>query len=735
MNDPTHVHPRWGHVLPLVLALAWLALFWGDWILHASDRMLMHGGVDGIKNYYTLSWYLDHNVSWTTFEGMNHPHGDLTVYTDGHPLLAWVLRLWGIGGGDAVGILNLLLLLSLVPATWLTWDIFKRLHVPATPAAGLALAVCVLMPQWERLGGHFSLSHLWAIPLLVWLLLRAFKHESNRAWTVVYAAVSLALYFTHPYLGLMASGLAVGAALMAAFMPSTTFAASRWRGILTMAGLLPIVAFQSLIWWMDNHLHRPSDPAGFWDNHSQLSGWFLPQHGPLAMWFADLSDVRWEVKGYVGVAAVVLVVIWLASVIKWRAQNVNLHSPFAPIAFAGGLLALFALGWVFQAAPVLVEMLSPLKNFRVLGRFAWPGIYLFNVGLLAWAWRQSAQASWKRIGLIGLVSLGLVESAEWHQHLSSIAAGQTNAFNPGPGPSSNHATLAAMAQAQGCTAILPLPYFHKGSEMWDTPADEGLAATTMTASFHLGLPTMASIMSRTSVSETVEQLSLRSPFPYEKRGLEALTEEGNLLVVCRPSSLDDRETWLWKQCTDCQDHFGWSWGVLQPEALARQPLLESDHPMVGMSHVDVHFKASGIEDGEAVKEYTQLWTFEPGELPLNRELECSFWFTQDEENRPEEAFFVAVKAPSGDRWEAFNTLNRSCHFSGDSVRFSARFTPTDSTASHRFVLRRPLEDLDNVTVKHVLLRPTDVNVVDTLANGLCSVNNHMACEHLLPLSP
>ena len=80
MNDPTHVHPRWGHVLPLVLALAWLALFWGDWILHASDRMLMHGGVDGIKNYYTLSWYLDHNVSWTTFEGMNHPHGDLTVH-------------------------------------------------------------------------------------------------------------------------------------------------------------------------------------------------------------------------------------------------------------------------------------------------------------------------------------------------------------------------------------------------------------------------------------------------------------------------------------------------------------------------------------------------------------------------------------------------------------------------------------------------------------------------------
>ena len=143
MNDPVNSISRREHFLPLVLALSWLALFWRDWILHAPSRMLMHGGVDGIKNYYTLSWFLEHNVSWTTFEGMNHPYGDLTVYTDGHPLLAWILRLLGVGGGDAVGILNLVLLFSLVPATWLTWDIFKRLNVPSKPGAGLALAVCV----------------------------------------------------------------------------------------------------------------------------------------------------------------------------------------------------------------------------------------------------------------------------------------------------------------------------------------------------------------------------------------------------------------------------------------------------------------------------------------------------------------------------------------------------------------------------------------------------------------
>ncbi|MGB2423973.1 MAG: hypothetical protein ACPH97_04525, partial [Flavobacteriales bacterium] len=99
---------RLGLALPAVLASVWVAVFWGEWVWHAADRMLMHGGVDGIKNYYTLAWYLDHNEAWMHFEGMNHPDGDLTVYTDGHPLLAWGLRMLGVGGGASVGILNAL---------------------------------------------------------------------------------------------------------------------------------------------------------------------------------------------------------------------------------------------------------------------------------------------------------------------------------------------------------------------------------------------------------------------------------------------------------------------------------------------------------------------------------------------------------------------------------------------------------------------------------------------------
>ena len=221
------------------------------------------------------------------------------------------------------------------------------------------------------------------------------------------------------------------------------------------------------------------------------------------MWFADLSDVRWEVKGYVGVAAVVLVVIWLASVIKWRAQNVNLHSPLHPSPLLEGCSPCLPWDGCFKPPLSWWKCCRPsrtlgfgavcvARHLPVQRRAARMGLASICTSFVEAHWIDWA-------GLVGLGGIRGVASA-FVVHCSW----PNQRLQPWTGTELEPRNACAMAQAQGCTAILPLPYFHKGSEMWDTPADEGLAATTMTASFHLGLPTMASIMSRTSVSETVD---------------------------------------------------------------------------------------------------------------------------------------------------------------------------------------------------------------------------------------
>ena len=724
-----------GSWLPVLLASLWLVLFWGEWLFHAGSSMLTQGGVDGIKNYYALSWYLEHNESWTQFEGMNHPNGDLVVFTDGHPLLAWLLRCVGIGGCAAVGVLNLLILLSILPATWFTSRILQAENISPVPAAFLALLVVVVLPQWERLGGHFSLSHMWVIPLLVWLLYKTLQSAPSARRNALFALASLALYFTHPYLGLMASGLALGVGFWSVLL--TTTQKNKWLGFALGAGILPILIFQGWIWVFDTHLNRPTDPSGFWQNHSHIAALLTPQHGPLARLLQGVfngGNIRWEVRAYIGFAALALGVVRATLFIRERKVSVDpTNAAMNVLLGSTSLLALFSLGWIFQAFPALVDWFSPVKNFRVLGRFAWPWVYFVNLALLGWAWKQSFASKLSRNVLLAVLLLGFWEAGEWHWALGRESIKTANKFSEPLGEAMQD--VIEFAAQHGCTSILPLPYFHKGSEFWDTPADELLVEQTMMASFHSGLPMLSSIMSRTSIEETRTHLSWRSPFPYEKNGLHALEVEGNLLVAMRKDLLSPQEGWLHDQCKERMDANGCTWGVLSPHFLRNQPLLETGIPMVSATSSSVKKKWYNGPPSGAIEEYTTLWSFAPGELNIGEEVECSFWFEQQERKRPTEAFFVVVKGANGDSWQAFNTINRSCHFSGDSIRFSARFTPLNPEAEHRFVVKRPKNDLNNVALHHAMLRPTSVNVVDSLKDGFYRVNNHIPSSTVLPSSP
>ena len=444
-------------------------------------------------------------------------------------------------------------------------------------------------------------------------------------------------------------------------------------------------------------------------------------------------DVRWEVRAYVGVAAAVLAAVWVGTQAARRFRNVGGKIKFHPGCRRRRNSRSVRPGLGFSGRPILVEFLSPIKNFRVLGRFAWPGVYVLNVALLAWAWRATRDRQRGRLALMVLVGLGLVESAEWHQALTAqrdvtpneFAADRAEQLRP----------VLDLAARNGWHVHPSLALFPQRVGDVGHACGRGSGSATMIASYHSGLPTVASILSRTSVTETRNHLSWRSPFCYAHPGLEALEGEGPLLVVANVDLLNEAEAALLAECDRRIEHDGLTWGTLEPSKLGEQPLLEAGKPIVGVNQPNVLRRASDREEGEETREYMAVWEFGPGELPLGEEVEQFVLVHARKVNRPTEAFFVAVRRPGGNRWEAFNTLNRSCHFSGDSVRFSARFTPKDSDAKHLFMLRRPAEDLDNVQARHFLLRPTDVNVVDTLSNGLYVVNNHAASTRILPSKP
>src|SRR6187551_3104025 len=71
---------------------------------------------DGLKNYYTLDYYVHHDKGWH-FSGMNYPYGENIIYTDNQPVLAmflgWIHRHVVDMDHHVIGTLNMLLLISI----------------------------------------------------------------------------------------------------------------------------------------------------------------------------------------------------------------------------------------------------------------------------------------------------------------------------------------------------------------------------------------------------------------------------------------------------------------------------------------------------------------------------------------------------------------------------------------------------------------------------------------------
>ncbi|MCE2744019.1 MAG: hypothetical protein LW701_10705, partial [Fluviicola sp.] len=56
-----------GVVYILVLMYLLLCFFYGDTFLHPNEHLFSSSG-DGLKNYYTYSYYISKNTSWINFE-------------------------------------------------------------------------------------------------------------------------------------------------------------------------------------------------------------------------------------------------------------------------------------------------------------------------------------------------------------------------------------------------------------------------------------------------------------------------------------------------------------------------------------------------------------------------------------------------------------------------------------------------------------------------------------------
>jgi len=183
LASPTRGHTFWG--LLAVLAVAAL-LIWashGEWLRAPNDVMFSKSS-DGLKNYMTSAWHVQQDSGYVHYSGMDYPFGDHVLFTDNQPILCAGIKWWSKNvsdvRGDVVGIIHLTLVLSIIFGAGVIYLLLRKLHLPVWYAGLSAMGIAFLSPQYNRFDGHFGLSHIWVLPMLLLLLCRYEERQSRR---------------------------------------------------------------------------------------------------------------------------------------------------------------------------------------------------------------------------------------------------------------------------------------------------------------------------------------------------------------------------------------------------------------------------------------------------------------------------------------------------------------------------------------------------------------------------
>jgi hypothetical protein len=514
-------------------------------LLFHPGQYLISDHYDGIKSYFSMASFLRQPLGdGMLIHGHNYPFGEYAYYTDCAPLLGaplhWLVQTVPDLAPYGLYFFDLFTLGCLVLSTGLLVLIMRRLGLPAMLTVLLAVALPWLAPQAFRLQvGHMSLTYTPAILFIIWQLQRLCadwqaSRPVLRHFGVMLAGIVVAAWLHFYYLPLM-SGLVVF--FVAVLLVESWRLHRPWKGLVLGAGGMLAVAV-ALTWGLlqvldGRYRERPVGSNGYdWIEWKlQFSSLFTGYvYNKVRFPFERTSGVPYESSSYltsfVLFGLLVVAVLALVRRLPQEAHPARLatdeKSPFVKyLLWAAIPMALIALGEsidIDNGSYILYNYLNVFRwlhkltdrvtQFRALGRFVWPFWWavVLGFGWYASRWQRIAGLRWVLLGLCVLLVIDTVNATHFYntQTQRPNLLTQTNELEP-------MQQLVGWPEAKRYQAILPVPYYHVGTEWHDEPSnlntdpDDPHCNHTYQLSMITGLPLMSHKATR-SISQQAEQL-------------------------------------------------------------------------------------------------------------------------------------------------------------------------------------------------------------------------------------
>jgi hypothetical protein len=475
---------------------------------------------DGLQIYYTSLFHVDHDNALLFQEAMNYPYKESVFFTSCQPVITVFIKLLGLNY-FTIGILNLTMLLSLPVSVWIIYFILREFKVQYLVAALGAVAIGYLSPQVYRMTSHYTLAYCFAIPAIIYLMIKFYQCPSFKK-SIIIAALVFFMASTHMYFFLFFA--VIISAVWAAFFFNHPFKRTRILFIkhFGIQLIIPLGILQFIIFVLNNSNDRTNHPWGFFEYMSNWTGVFYPFGKYYEYLFKNnnLESIPVSSEGisYVGLCSTILSLILalkvMRDILNLDYKNIFKFSSFPVLNFliVSGIVTLFySFGWPFIFGyEKIVYNLGFLQQMRALGRFAWLFFYIINIALVVLVWHlpQRLNKSYLKWPLISFVLFVLSYDAymnvlNYNDTLNNRIAELSDSQNKLPENQWMNKVNSSEFQA-----ILPFPYFHVGSENVSVEPKHNSVRYPYIVSLKTGLPIVAVLSSRISLSHTFENLKL-----------------------------------------------------------------------------------------------------------------------------------------------------------------------------------------------------------------------------------
>ena len=546
-----------GLIITALLSLAVLSVFYGN-LFNKLNRVCFANGGDGMQSYINMDYHIRVDTSYLRCNSMNYPYGEHVFFTNTQPLISNTIKFISqdiIDISDyTLGILNFTMLFCLVIAPLFLFLILTGVGVGPLLAILASLGITYLSPQIDRFGGHFNLCYVCVIPLMIYLVMEFFRKPGFLVSFLIFLA-AMAAALTHFYFyGFLAALLIFFYGVTLAGHEQIFSKKYMWMVHLFIQLILPFLILQAF--YISDHVtDRPAYPWGFLYYRAYPQSIFLPLGKPYGQFlhhFLNTNFIDWEGYAFVGTMAVTGMIIFLVRTFRKafagrfrEIGSVTSNTQLNILFWASLLLLLYSFGLPFiLGLEWLIDLIGPVRQMRGIARFSWLFYYVMNIVTVYWLWEGWKKASRKPWPVILMI---LAMSVLFYDAFYQVRNRGKSLENNIPAlvdknltePENQWIKSHDLTRYQ---ALIPMPYYHIGSEnIWiDGGCD--IVPASFIAIMNSKLPGMGVMLSRTSISQTVENVALMlGPPPGELHMDRFPSQKPFLLMAARCDLLSGHE--------------------------------------------------------------------------------------------------------------------------------------------------------------------------------------------------